>query len=343
MRPPSKKRRTGKSGLRFGTAGRDRINDLSEDILLHILSFMDIRKAVVTSVLSRRWQHLWKFCNFTGLTFDDSKLSGYSSGKRKASGPVFAEWVNHVMDQYQGSQVARLQISCAFEGDSGFGRDPIRRWISFAQAKKVTTLDLTIVARNHSPLPSYEDQQSSNSSCLEHAYLSGCEVKTHSLQIFSSLKSLSLYFVTLRSSDLESITSTCLSLEILRLEALEGLRKVTIVGSSLKLKSIEIDPGGFVKRIVIDAPELRKFKYTGLDAKLCLKNTSKLVEIKIGLRYPTDKKRLKYLLRHFENDLCQLQVMVIEIFPHEVCKDSAYLVSCFPTFFFFSDYICVKA
>ncbi|CAI8618056.1 unnamed protein product [Vicia faba] len=43
-----------------GDQNQDRLSDLPECIILHILSFLSIQHAVQTCVLSTRWKHLWK-------------------------------------------------------------------------------------------------------------------------------------------------------------------------------------------------------------------------------------------------------------------------------------------
>ncbi|CAM0146248.1 unnamed protein product [Urochloa decumbens] len=47
------------------SSGRDRISDLPDDALHHVLSFLEARQAIRTSLLARRWRHLWK--SATGL------------------------------------------------------------------------------------------------------------------------------------------------------------------------------------------------------------------------------------------------------------------------------------
>lgn len=42
---------------------RDRLSELSDCILLHIMEFMDTTDAVQTCVLAKRWRHLWKRVN----------------------------------------------------------------------------------------------------------------------------------------------------------------------------------------------------------------------------------------------------------------------------------------
>ncbi|XP_050900126.1 putative F-box/FBD/LRR-repeat protein At1g78760 [Lathyrus oleraceus] len=51
--------RTSMGRIRFD-GNEDRLSDLPECIILHILSFLTIQHAVQTCVLSTRWKHLWK-------------------------------------------------------------------------------------------------------------------------------------------------------------------------------------------------------------------------------------------------------------------------------------------
>ncbi|GAB2277827.1 hypothetical protein Dimus_012530 [Dionaea muscipula] len=50
----------------------DRLSSLSDDVLAHTLSFLDIESAVQTSVLSSRWKYLYMFT--TGLNIDCSRI-----------------------------------------------------------------------------------------------------------------------------------------------------------------------------------------------------------------------------------------------------------------------------
>ncbi|KAI5383131.1 hypothetical protein KIW84_070515, partial [Lathyrus oleraceus] len=53
----------------------DIISDLSDCILIHILSFMDAQEAVQTCILSKRWINVWKKLHTLTL-LDYSELSG---------------------------------------------------------------------------------------------------------------------------------------------------------------------------------------------------------------------------------------------------------------------------
>ncbi|KAI3974971.1 hypothetical protein MKX01_005082, partial [Papaver californicum] len=70
-------------------SGEDRISDLPESLIHHILSFIDIKYAVQTCVLSKRWSEIWislQFLNFNITSFickgelvDDYSLGNLSS------------------------------------------------------------------------------------------------------------------------------------------------------------------------------------------------------------------------------------------------------------------------
>ncbi|XP_022861063.1 F-box/LRR-repeat protein At4g14103-like, partial [Olea europaea var. sylvestris] len=55
----------------------DRFSCLSDEIISHILSFLPVKSAVRTSILSKRWQNLWNFT--TNLEFEENTLIATSS------------------------------------------------------------------------------------------------------------------------------------------------------------------------------------------------------------------------------------------------------------------------
>ncbi|KAK7315012.1 hypothetical protein VNO77_33544 [Canavalia gladiata] len=71
---------------------KDRISDLPDCVLLHIMKFMDTKDAVRTCILSKRWRDLWK-C-LTNLTFDSSDF------RRVAN---FRKFVSRVLSCRDGS------------------------------------------------------------------------------------------------------------------------------------------------------------------------------------------------------------------------------------------------
>ena len=54
------------------------INQLPDEVLSHIVSFLRLKDAVDTRMLSRRWRHLWKHPTLTkkNLVFDIRNIFG---------------------------------------------------------------------------------------------------------------------------------------------------------------------------------------------------------------------------------------------------------------------------
>ncbi|CAN0879084.1 Putative F-box/FBD/LRR-repeat protein At3g49040 [Linum grandiflorum] len=126
---PRKKRRVGKI---------DRLSNLPEAVIHHILSFLDIRSAVQTSVLSRQWRCAWKHLS----VLDFSSLFGYNKSFRKEvekvlslrhrlnlSKVVFNEYLEELDAEPDNNMFARvsryalshrtrdLEINLAYNGD----------------------------------------------------------------------------------------------------------------------------------------------------------------------------------------------------------------------------------
>ncbi|RHN47340.1 putative F-box domain-containing protein [Medicago truncatula] len=77
----------------------DKINSLPDEILSQILSLIPVEEAAATSILSKRWTHLWKFTDcidFTDIILNDTD-STYSFNdsmssillSREAAGSLF--------------------------------------------------------------------------------------------------------------------------------------------------------------------------------------------------------------------------------------------------------------
>ncbi|CAN6251580.1 unnamed protein product [Urochloa humidicola] len=84
MEAASRKKVRGGGGGSSSSSAGDRLSNLS-DVLLHaILSCLKARQVVQTSVLSKRWKHLWR--SVPCLDMDDSEFLGtigLSSGEEE--------------------------------------------------------------------------------------------------------------------------------------------------------------------------------------------------------------------------------------------------------------------
>ncbi|KAF9592096.1 hypothetical protein IFM89_011934 [Coptis chinensis] len=57
----------------------DRISDLPDPMIHHIFSFLDMREVVQTSILSKRWTHLWKSTPNLDFYLSQYNISGGTS------------------------------------------------------------------------------------------------------------------------------------------------------------------------------------------------------------------------------------------------------------------------
>lgn len=73
----------------------DRISNLPESLLCHILSFLTTKHAVIRSLLSKRWRSLWT--QVPNLDFDRDEFKGISSF------PMMSSW-----DRYRGFTFAHI-------------------------------------------------------------------------------------------------------------------------------------------------------------------------------------------------------------------------------------------
>jgi hypothetical protein len=70
----------------------DNLSQIPDSVLLHILSFLETKEAIRTSILSKRWKHLWKY--LPTLTLNGRPFN-YSKG--------FAKFVNRILSNRDSS------------------------------------------------------------------------------------------------------------------------------------------------------------------------------------------------------------------------------------------------
>ncbi|CAM8998600.1 unnamed protein product [Rhodiola kirilowii] len=185
-----------------------RINQLSDDVLHLILSFLTTTMAEIarTSILSRRWRYVWH--NIDCLDFDASTVLPIE--RLDNSHAWYIESVNKVID----ARIARpglplvkdLRIRYKLDASQGCHID---RWINFAIANRVETLHLEfspylgLVARNRQYILSEDIWRRapsglSNIKCLKSLILSCVNVNKQFIEFVLSscplLEDLSMYF-----------------------------------------------------------------------------------------------------------------------------------------------------
>ncbi|GLT95794.1 hypothetical protein SLE2022_134560 [Rubroshorea leprosula] len=230
----------------------DRLSDLPDCLLHHILSFMDAKYAVQTCILSKRWISVWTHLRVLKL---DSKFFNRAGD--------FRSFISQVLDHCETSNVLTLSIS--LDGKN-LARFPIDKIISFAVSHSVQELDLSL-KNSKGDLQSVFRYQSlfcglplpNSISLASLKTLTLCKVRLKSenncFDLFSScldLQNLVLDRVFLTISDIFNISAPALvNLTISNIRFLVAMdANITIYGS------IEYH------KVVITAPRLTFFSFT---------------------------------------------------------------------------------
>ncbi|XLR42957.1 hypothetical protein S83_027617 [Arachis hypogaea] len=136
-----KPRKPGKESTKTATTKIDLISNLPNFLLFHILSFLPTRCAMATSVLARRWRHLWK--DLLVLDLDNSEESPYylPGGRHR-----FVDFVDSVFAQRTAPHVEKLRLTCEIPMDK---RKSSKTWFRTAVGPHLKELYLDLTLHNH--------------------------------------------------------------------------------------------------------------------------------------------------------------------------------------------------
>ncbi|KAI5561171.1 hypothetical protein BDE02_16G096700 [Populus trichocarpa] len=214
----------------------DRISELSDDILSFILSFLTMRDAVKTRLLSHRWRYLSP--PLSHLQFDVFTLFG-THGE---SSSKFITAVDQVLLACRGPKIGTLKVRFGLGDDHAFHVD---RWVSFSSAMQVEKIAFDFSCSPES-CGSYNFPchilPTDKASHLKHLCLVSCTLRLSPkfTSQLNPLRTLDLDGVPLDQSGLDIITSACPKLTLLRMIGC-GLPKIVCIhGQLLCLKTLII-------------------------------------------------------------------------------------------------------
>ncbi|XP_016444914.1 F-box protein At5g03100-like [Nicotiana tabacum] len=256
----------------------DRLSDLPDAILLHILSMLWNPKEVVrSSVLSKRWQFLWKS---VPISLDFETSFGYSEkGIRDFVGSVNREL--HYWRSFE--KIRKFRVSL-YTYKKSYIKD-IDLWIHFA-TKVANVEDFTLEIRFGGDLYEFPQFAYKNTS-LRNLDLRGCNLSPPGSVNWSRLVSLSLGDLELTDGIMGEVLSGCPNLECLELDSVSGIHRLEI--SSVKLRELSIRE--YLNELEILAPYIQTLQILGIcpDINLQQRNAASLVTAVL------------YLTAHFED------------------------------------------
>ncbi|XP_010438770.1 PREDICTED: F-box/FBD/LRR-repeat protein At4g26340-like [Camelina sativa] len=272
----------------------DRISQLSDDLLLRILSCVPTRNVVATSLLSQRWRFLWTLV--PQLRFDDTNHKGdYKS---------FSQFVYRSLLSNKAPVLQQLHLNLG----SHCPAIDIRLWIDIAVSRRVIELEINIRSSKDVSVTLPSSLYTSNT--LETLSL----ISYVLLDVPSSVRLPSLKVLHLTSVDyvddasLPSLLSGCPNLEEFFLERHEedSVMDVTVVVPSLQRLTMFDTNDVSRSRYVIDAPCLKYLNIVdeALYKSRQIENMPELVEANIAITRGVTQKFLRALTSVRHLSLC---------------------------------------
>lgn len=308
----------------------DRISQLCDAIIHHIISFLPVRDAAKTGILSKRWRNLWP--SIPVLNFDQECFFEKSGGALR-SDPARA-LVNFMSGTVLCREQAPIQVlRMSLHYDPSFYHI-ICQWIQISMKFNVQEIYVDFCCRNsvrHGLISkdslepyycdygdyhrhnydsasdmSYSDESDRDEpyhrssddeprssqfnvipslltyGCLRVLHLKDCCIAHHGPKDFRNLICLVLKDVCISEKVLHQMLSNCPLLEDLEIRRLSGLKHLEF--SSTKLQRMKLECCHYLKEALINAQELRHFKFSlGPSTKLLSVHFPALIKAEIGL------------------------------------------------------------
>ncbi|PIN09293.1 hypothetical protein CDL12_18124 [Handroanthus impetiginosus] len=264
----------------------DRLSSLPDSILCLVLSYLDTKSVVRTSVLAKRYKLLWTLSpclDFTLFEFNDPYSTPVFPHFKNSLAVSLESYVFHVLHSREHSNLTSFRLSLHKEVNAEF----IETCVEYAAQHKVQHLKLRgFVKRNAVTLP--EMLLTSSSLLSLHLH----NATSYSIELPKSVNLPNLKVLCLKNFEFSDknyngeLFSGCPNLETLVLSNLDV--------NFLELKNLEIRYWRSPWRcfdehmINVNAPKLAFFKFQGHLARVNFKeNLSCLEQACIDLCYPT--------------------------------------------------------
>ncbi|KAH7861041.1 hypothetical protein Vadar_020893 [Vaccinium darrowii] len=277
------------------------IDDLPEDLLLHIISFLPTLEAIRTCLISHKWRNLWH--SLSSFDFDFNLFPPSDSFPETRD--LFADYVNQTLARRSPHSPLHY-FGLRFYFTEEHHDNVVPSWINYAINHGAVELDLDFHG--------YTDFSELDSDCCFYFLLEpliqsqvtflklrSCDFRFPNPKTtvpIVSLRSMVLANVLLMDSWVCGLISLCVNLESLVIEDCVGPEDLKICSSKLKELSIwnfEDDPER-VNSVEIRAPNLCSLGIVSLQMKnFSLEFSSSLIEANVA--YSCRRTQFKYWSR----------------------------------------------
>lgn len=217
---------------------------MPDDIIVHILYYLPLKKSVVTSTLSSRWLDLWKYK--PNLKFLSTEIT------RKNF-----DIVTSVIESYKAPFLKEFSISFF---PFRLTQSEVTKWLKFAFSRRVERLNLDFRVPN-------EEDAAVLDKILRDSKIPACH--------FKFLKELKLAYYKVGGEAIELLLRNCTLLEKLTIKVKTLLSDVKIFG---KLKQLDISARRNLNSIRISsAPNLTWLSINHPSERVSIENVPMLV------------------------------------------------------------------
>ncbi|XP_071697141.1 F-box protein At5g03100-like [Rutidosis leptorrhynchoides] len=202
---------------------KDIISGLPDFILVEILTRLcDIKLAIRTGTLSKRWERIWTCVYNLNFSCLDSHGNPIENSK-------FISSIDKTLTQFRCLKINKFKLLTVY--DASFVSQ-FNNWVHYILNCKVEQVDLTLVTQRNVqfPLP----QLFFTYSCFRDLKVAGCVFNPTAAISWKQLKSLCISEGKLDEGLIENILCGSPLLETLKLEDCYGYRQVNISSKSVK-------------------------------------------------------------------------------------------------------------
>ncbi|KAH7840439.1 hypothetical protein Vadar_016982 [Vaccinium darrowii] len=241
----------------------DRISQLPEPIIHHILSLLPTEDAVCTSFLSKTWRRMWSTFPVIDFRLVDGKYfakHGIKEWDAETSKYEFLSFVEESLKRrlVQDFSIDKFRMYILF-GDLKDFTPWMDRWLTIITERNVKELDLTVlVCSGDYSLPKVVLGAKS----IYVLRLSGCNLNLNvadSIIKFLQLQELHLERMHVDEWMIQTFTSSCPLIEFLELNSCRGLDSLCLPSSLLQLNKVVLSAWRGLKIVLIEAPNLIHF------------------------------------------------------------------------------------
>ncbi|KAK9924627.1 hypothetical protein M0R45_032986 [Rubus argutus] len=271
------------------TAINRNLNDLPDEILLHILTFFPTLDAVQTSLISRKWRPLWSRLRFLKFSYEHFPLNDPPSDNRD----FFAEFVDRALILRPHTPIELFSLSFIYHDRFGFHVDSwVRSAVRHLQARELH-LDFFIHRDYHRTDETFNHKYDFPFCVLRDGAVAVLKLTRVDLTLpasvatmgLASLSSMYLDEVYLTDQMVRDLISGCPNLDELELQNCWGMEKLKICSKRLKKLALAYiyDPDS-KNTVEIDCPNLCSLSFDNCSfTQFVLKFAPALVEFNVRL------------------------------------------------------------